>query len=383
MNNFVIDNNKCSGCKLCKSICPKDAIEFKVNEEGFWYPEKNEKCIKCGLCEKNCPMITSINSDDNIEQQVFCAKHKNEDIIKKSASGGAFSAIAEAFCDNNYVIFGAKYNEDFEVVHSYIENIDEIDIFRKSKYVQSDSNDTYCSVKKFLENGKKVLFSGTPCQIAALKKYLQKDYENLLTVDIICHGAPSPKVFKKYKMFLEERYKAKIKEIIFKKEKDIINSRNIFVSFENEKKFIKTNKNDLYLKLFYNNMIYRKSCAICKFANPKRYSDITLGDAWGIEKKYEDLNPHKGVSLIIVNTQKGMSLFRKLYDTMEIKSLPIEFAINENSQFREPTKLNNRREDFFANLDTMRFDKLVDKFCGIKFTTKLRRKLLKIFMSRR
>ena len=167
------------------------------------------------------------------------------------------------------------------------------------------------------------------------------------------------------------------------KEKKNMNPRNICISFKNNRKKVFYNKNDLYLKCFYNKLLYRKACSYCKFANPKRYSDITIGDAWGIEKIYSDLNMHDGQSMIIINTQKGQKLFNKLEEKMDVRNISLDFAIAENSQFREPTKLNNRREDFFANLDTMRFDKLVDKFCGIKFTTKLRRKLLKIFMSRR
>jgi len=385
MNKTVIDKEKCSGCQVCKQICPNNAIDMLEDKEGFLYPVKNERCIECGLCNKICPMVNEIKNNNLKQQEVFTSNHKNDTVVEKSASGGAFSAIVQAFCDNNYVIFGAKYNENNEVEHDYIENIKDIDIFRKSKYVQSDVKDSYSQAKKFLEQGKKVLFSGTPCQIAALKNYLRKEYDDLLCVDIICHGVPSPKVFRNYLEFWENKYNSKVTKIEFRKKmhkKEKWNSRNILLKFENGKEIIKDNENDLYLRAFYAKMIYRKSCSTCKFANQIRYSDITIGDSWGIEKIYPDIDVHKGESVIIVNTDKGKGILNKIKEYMNIRDLTIDFVIKENKQFREPTELNPKRDEFFANLDNTRFDKLVNKYVRINIKTKVKKVLKKIIFRR-
>ena len=193
------DKNNCTGCRACEKICPKDAIQMVQDSEGFIYPEIDElKCIKCGLCQKVCPNVNSVKNE-LIEQKVYYGVHKDEEILRKSSSGGAFTAIVEAFCDKDYIIFGCTMNEKFEVYHDYVDNKKDIIKFRKSKYLQSNVKDSYIKVKEFLKNGKKVIFTGTPCQISGLKNFLGNiKQEKLLCVDLICHGVTSQKVFNSY-----------------------------------------------------------------------------------------------------------------------------------------------------------------------------------------
>ncbi len=381
MNKYIIESKLCSGCKACKQICPNNAIDI-IQKDGFEYPIKNNNCIECGLCKKICPMQNTIQMYNKLDnQEVYTCSHKDEKIVQKSSSGGAFTAIAQVFCDKDYIIFGAQYNEKFDVEHDYIEDINEIHKFRKSKYVQSDIKDNYQKAKEFLNQGKKVLFSGTPCQIGGLKNYLKREYDNLLCIDIICHGVPSPKVFKKYRDFIETKYKSKIKNINFReknRKNGKWNSRNILIEFENGKKIVKNSNEDLYLRVFYNNLMYRESCKYCKFANPVRYSDITIADSWGIEKKYPDIDVHKGESLVVVNTSKGKEVFNKVMSYMNVRNLTLDFAKKENKNFREPTTFNKNREEFFLYLDDMKFDKLVNKYAKIGVKTKIKRTISNI-----
>ena len=375
--NTIIQKNKCTGCQACRQICPKDAITMIEDEEGFLYPEKNQKkCTECGLCTKICPIINDIKIEDRIEkQEVQAVSHKNKDIIIKSSSGGAFTSIVQAFCDKDYVIFGAKYGDRFEVIHSYIEDKTDIDIFRKSKYVQSNIKDTYREAKRLLNENKKVLFSGTPCQIAGLRKYLNKDYQNLFCVDLVCHGVPSQKVFNKYIYCVEKKYKDKIRKISFREKtfKKKWNSRNILIEFEKNKKIIENSEKNYFLKGFHNKLFYRPSCKECKFANPKRYSDITIADCWGIEELYPDLDVHRGQSLMVINTEKGKKLLNEINKSQEVRELTLEFAIKSNAQFREPTKFNKNRELFFQNFENTRFDKLINKCVKTNYKTKIRK----------
>ena len=374
--NYTKEKLECTGCGACKQICPKNAIDMVENQEGFLYPQKNSKCIECGLCEKVCPKVNKFNNE-KFEQEVYAAVNKNNEIVQNSSSGGAFSAICKNFCNENYIIFGAQYDKDFNVVHGYIDNIDDIEIFRKSKYVQSNIGDSYKKAKKFLEEGKKVVFSGTPCQIAGLKSFLKNNqYENLLCVDIICHGVPSPKVWRKYLEYIETKNNSKIANINFREKtnnQNKWNSKNIKIVLENGKEIIENQNENLYLKGFTKELFFRHSCNVCKFANPERTSDVTLGDCWGIENVDSNLNVHKGVSIIIANTSKGKKVLKNASSDLTLKKLDIQFAIRENAQFREPTKLHKKRNKFFRNIDRLSFEQNIKKCIGREYLLKIKR----------
>lgn len=365
MNNNICEKDLCTGCKCCQKSCPKNAIKMVVDSEGFEYPIiQKDKCVNCGICKNVCPILNEIQNVNRLSKQmVYSAEIIDEEILLKSSSGGAFTGIVNAFCDKNYVIFGVEFNDKNKAVHTYVENKDEIGKYRKSKYVQSDVGDSYIYAKKFLEDGKKVLFTGTPCQIAGLKNYLKKDYDNLLTIDLVCHGVPSPKVLSKYIDYIEKKYKSKVKSLSFR-EKNIQmakwNSRNMRIELENGKIIVEDSTKNYYLIGFHGKLFYRTSCNKCKFANTNRISDITIGDSWGIDKIYPELDVHKGQSLILINTKKGQKLIKKIKENTYYKNLDINFVTRENEQLRRPTNFNKKREYFYKNLDYIRFNKLIN-----------------------
>ncbi len=363
-NKLICEKQNCTGCMACKQICPHNAIEIIMDNNGFEYPVRTEECVQCGLCTKICPSLSDTLNEEKFSQIVFACRSKNKDVILKSASGGAFTTIVQAYCDNNYAIFGVEYDETCSPHHSYVLDKKLIDKYRKSKYVQSSVGNSYKDAKKMLEEGRKVLFTGTPCQIAGLKNFLNKEYDNLLTVDIVCHGVPNKQTLKKYLQYMEDKYKSKVKAISFRekiyknKEWD---SKCIKIEFENNKTIIENIRKNLFLRGFHSQLFYRESCYNCKYANPKRISDITIADCWGIGHIYPDWNVHEGVSMVVINSEKGQKLLPTFEKECECLKLDIEFAKKENARFREPTKMNPKREFFFSNIDNMRFDKLINK----------------------
>lgn len=365
-NNLnVIESEKCTGCQACKQICPHNAIDMIEDEEGFLFPIKNANCTNCNLCTKVCPIINNVKRTETLEEsKVYLFRHCDKEVVEKSSSGGAFTAIVQELYDDNCVIFGAEYSEAFKVIHSCIQNINDLDKFRKSKYVQSDVKNTYVEAKRFLMSDKKVIYTGTPCQIAGLKNYLGHDYQNLLCIDLICHGVTSYKVFHKYIEFVEKKYDEKVKKITFRKrtkEHEKWNSRNISILFDNNKCIIQNSLENEYLNAYHKALDYRKSCGSCKFASIERNSDITIADCWGIENLYEDMDVHRGYSMVVVNTKKGNELFKKIKEHHEVKPLSLDFAISSNAQFTRPAKFHKNRKLFFNNIDRVQFDKLANK----------------------
>lgn len=356
---------KCTGCQACKQICPHNAIDMIEDDEGFIVPQRNSNCTNCRACVKICPIINNVKTGELLnESEVYLLRHKDNNIVKKSSSGGAFTAIVQEYDTGNCIIFGAEYENNFRVAHNFVQNGENIDRFRKSKYVQSDVKDTYVETKKFLLSGKKVIYSGTPCQIAGLRNYLGKDYINLLCVDLICHGVPSQKVFNKYIDFLEKKTNSKVKSISFReriKEKDKWNSRCVSIMLSNNQSIVQDLSENEYLKGYHSKLFYRKSCESCKFASIKRNSDITIADCWGIENVYKDIDANEGYSMVVVNTKKGAQLFDKIREKQEVKKLSLDFAILHNYNFNRPTKFHKNRKMFYENVDSICFDKLINK----------------------
>lgn len=331
---YIKEKKDCCGCGACAQRCPKSCITMQEDEEGFLYPQVDEKkCIDCGLCEKVCPVINQVDKREPLV--LYSAIHRNDDIRLKSSSGGIFTSIAECVIEQGGVVFGAKFDEDWSVIHDYTENKDELSEFRGSKYVQSRISNNYKSVESFLKSGRKVLFSGTPCQVAGLKLYLRKEYDNLFTVDFICHGVPSPKVWHEY--LKEEVLSLAHKENFITT--DTCDERNIHImdiSFRNKlygwknfsfslsfcsinKKgisqiisFNQTKDKNLFLKGFLSNVLLRNSCFHCPVKEQRSGSDITLADYWGYKGSSSIINDgNKGVSIVIINTTLGKSLLEK------------------------------------------------------------------------
>ncbi len=350
--------SNCYGCRACEEICPQKCISMIKDEETFLYPNiDKEKCISCGLCEKVCPINTK---EYNNPKYAVSAVHKQETVVNKSSSGGAFSAICQMFENTDVVIFGALF-DGLKVKHSFVTD-GNYKVFCKSKYVQSDTNGSFSEVKKFLKAGKQVIFSGTPCQVAALKMYLgNTDREKLILIDLVCHGVPSQKLFD---MHIDEliQKNGDVKSYTFKNKKPLdgkVNSRTAEVIYANGETIIKNVATDAFLKAYYTRLIYRPSCMQCQFAKFDRVSDITIADAWGIEQKYRELDSKKGVSLVIANTEKGLELVRNLDVFMDTYDIDMDFAINTNEQLKQPTQTHKNRAKFFKLIKKNTFEQSV------------------------
>lgn len=332
----VSDKKNCCGCSACVQNCPKKCIVLECDQEGFLYPIVNKEiCIDCGLCEQSCPIINENSSCT--PNEVYAAI--NPDIEKRelSSSGGVFSAIAEYVIENGGVVFGARFNEKWDVVHDYAETKEGVQAFRGSKYVQSIIGDSYKKTKAFLNEGRFVLFSGTPCQISGLNQFLRKDYNNLYTVSVVCHGVPSPRVWNDYKSFIErspqrsnsltsifcQENNSIIKSLSFRDKRNgwkkygfaaelITQKTQLDVKRQIGRSIYEPLQNNLFLQGFIRDLYLRPSCYDCRFRSGKSHSDITLADYWRIEEFYPEFDDDKGVSLILVNTPKGKSLLSEL-----------------------------------------------------------------------
>ena len=358
MNNVnrsvtIIDRAQCFGCASCEKVCPKGAIKMDENAEGFFYPKIDSSCVNCGLCLKHCPLMIN-NTPNTFSQKVFGVVLKNEDLILRSASGGVFVGIANYILEKKGVVYGCAYNDNFRVSHIGIESKNELYRLQGSKYIQSFISETYVDVKTRLEKGDTVLYSGTPCQIAGLKSYLGRDYKNLYTIDLICHGIPSQKLFQKYLQWLSIKNKGKIVYYSFR-DKDVSGW-----SCDGKAK-IKTKKKtkikiirgycDPYYASFLRGETYRESCYVCKYANMKRIGDITIGDFWGVEKYYSNIDRSKGVSCCIINTEKGLDLFstiRERFFCFDCKKDEIAYA---NSNLNYPTVRPKIRDKIYYGID--------------------------------
>ncbi len=374
----ITDKTKCCGCTACASKCPKEAIKMVEDEEGFKYPIIDlEKCINCGLCEKVCPYNNEYKNKKIFNESIaYGGWNKDEEIRKISTSGGIFTSIAKNIINNNGVVCGAIYDKDLNVIHDIIDNVEDLKKVNGSKYVQSDMKENFKKVKWHLDNNRLVLFSGTPCQVAGLSSFLGKEYENLYLCDIVCHGVPSPKAYNKYKSELEELDSKKLKSINFRDKCTGWQEYSFSARFNDNSNYIEKAAENSYMKAFIGDIDLRKSCSTCKFAKLPRYVDFTLGDFWGVDNYYPELNKeNKGTSLILVHTEKGEKLLQK-DDNIFIQQCNLQKAIIGNPSILQHNPPNKNRDKFFAELEKVHFDDLVKKY--IKKPSMIRKILRKI-----
>ena len=302
----IIDKSKCCGCSACVQVCPKQCIQMHEDNEGFLYPQVNaEICIHCGLCEKVCPELHTSKKCEPLS--VYAAKNTDEEVRLTSSSGGIFTLLAEQIIEEGGVVFGARFDEKWEVHHIMATTKEELKPFRGSKYVQSRIGTTFKQVKVCLNLGKKVLFTGAPCQVAGLKHYLRKDYDNLLTMDFVCHGVPSPKVWRSYLSEVSEG--RNIKNIEFRNKRCGWKNPSLVLDFEEiEKRRLLSQSRgfdeNIFMQAFLSNLILRPSCYDCAEKCGKSGSDITLGDFWGIEKVLSNFDDDRGCSLLLIYSSK-------------------------------------------------------------------------------
>lgn len=374
----ILEKIKCSGCGACAAACPKNCINMKADEEGFLYPVINENdCINCGLCKKVCPVISGLKSRDN-KPVAFAAINNDEKIRLESSSGGIFTLLAQKVLENGGVVFGAAFNNDFEVEHVAVNNVEDLDKLRGSKYTQSRIGNTYKKAKEYLDNGTQVLFTGTPCQISGLKSYLNKEYENLITQDLICHGAPSPLVWKEYINYRSNLAGASVDKISFRNKDKSWKNYSLAMRFANDTQYSCQVGSDPFMRVFLENLCLRPSCYSCMHDGDNRVADITLADFWGVWDIDKDFYDDKGTSLVIINTQKGQEIFDSINSNMVIKQVDFNNAIKYNPCYNTSVKMPKTRYKFMKNFSKDLFGGGYKKYIKVPFKLKIRRGLSKI-----
>ncbi len=341
---------KCNGCAACYSVCPANCITMKPDSEGFLYPNvNNEACIKCGKCKAVCPVnATPLINSSNVD--AYAAINKNKDIRLKSSSGGVFYALANKILADGGIVFGPAFDSQNNLRHIAIETSEQIPLLMGSKYLQSNIGDCYKSAESYLEQGKTVMFTGTPCQIGGLKAFLKKDYANLICQDLACHGVPSPLVWKKYTEYHEKKAHTNIKNIFFRNKTYGWKSYSLTLKYSDNKEYIGSHSLDLYLRMFINNFSLRPSCYDCMYKSVERKSDITLADYWGVHNVEDGMDDNLGTSLVIIHTEKGQKLLNSVCKQFIIKKTDVKKAVEYNSAIIKSVPMPPQREQFFNML---------------------------------
>ena len=374
----------CCGCSACYNSCPVNAIEMKYDQEGFWYPFINEElCIHCNKCKKVCPILKSIKK--NKYEKVYLAYASNYAERMTSSSGGAFAVLANAVLVSGGIVCGACFNPDMEVEHIIISNQEELKKVKGTKYVQSNINNTFQQIEIALKQDKKVLFSGTPCQVAGLRAFLGQDYEKLTCVDLICHGVPSPEVWQDYMVSISTN--KKVDYVNFRVKNTELKTTQIVYYMNDERSMIEEKNESLYMKGFIQNLYVRPSCFQCKFKGNNRLSDITIGDFWSAKEFHADIADEYGNSVLIVRTKKGQELLEQIKSELVIKSATIKEAATWNECLLESTKYNEKRQEFYQRWRTESLQLILEDLTRIEIKSdskeenlisKLRRKIKNI-----
>lgn len=409
----ILDKHNCCGCSACVQVCPKRCINFDEDDKGFRYPlVDKESCIECGLCTKVCPCI---NTNESVKPlNVYAAKNPDDKIRKNSSSGGIFTMLAEVIIKEKGVVFGACFDKKWNVVHDFTESIDGLRAFRGSKYIQSRIGETYKICKSFLKQGRLVLFSGTPCQIKGLKLFLRRDYDNLITIDFICHGVPSPGVFRWYlqekldnyascnktkkklfkfqhvqRIFPDEVLMPKgvnIKEIRFRDKKEGWKKYSFvldleLISSKGNKNLVSLSSNvceNPFLKGFCCDLYLRPSCHQCPTRNFKSGSDITIGDFWGQEYMFPEFDNDSGVSSIIIKTQRGRDIFNNLGPIFkDTKSIDQVISYNSSLISSKPEPYLSHK--FWKYSSKLSFEDCVKNACSLTILERIYLKLMTFF----
>ncbi len=375
----MLPTKECTACSACVHICPKNCINMVSDKYGFLYPKiDNAVCINCGICEKTCPVLNTEKQEIHTDVIAYAAKAKDDGTRKNSSSGGVFSVIAEKVIKNNGVVYGAAFDENFVVKHISISSISDLDLIRRSKYVQSNLGNSFSAVNRDLKDGKTVLFTGTPCQVEGLLSYLKTPYDNLITMDFVCHGVPSPTVWECYKTFLQKQYKASITDVNFRDKSTGWKNFSLRVEFEDGSIYCNTFGKDPYMKAFLANLDLRDACYVCKFKSTKHKSDITVADYWGVDKITPEIDDDKGLSLVLVNTDKGGSFLSEIEHKLLLIKTNIEKAAPYNPCIIKPAEKHNFRQYFLHRYNKGKFPGTVDACLNPSYITRLKRKALQI-----
>ena len=356
MEKVLEEKSRCCGCGACMDSCPFVAIWMKEDGEGFLYPQIDvEKCTDCGRCREVCPIGKAIGvdgeygkqgkqSDNGGQGRVFLGVRAKEDKIRfESSSGGVFPVLAEYVLSKGGVVFGAVMEKGGRVVHRDIHSASELAAMQKTKYVQSDLKGCFRKVKRYLEEGRRVLFSGTPCQCQAVKLYIGNEAENLLLADLVCYGVPSPGIWKKYVRELEKKYGGVFAGFSFRDKRKKDNGHTMALQIR-EKEYTWPMNQDAYCRLYFRNAILRPSCHFCDFCRPERESDLTMGDFWGIEKVRPDMDDGMGTSLVILHSEKARKVWEEIKEAFHYFQCGREDILQP--RLCRPTPVSGRRKYF-------------------------------------
>jgi len=365
----IKDKAKCCGCSACKNICPQQCIDMKPDFEGFLYPVVDvQKCINCNACINVCPVLNCQVKKDEYQEAYVLRTNSNED-LKISTSGGFTTPLAIWIMEQNGKVWTATFDEEWKVYHAEFNSINPDFLKTKgSKYVQSNLNDSYQKIKQELDERKLVCFIGTTCQVYGLKNYLRKEYDNLVTVDLVCHGAPSPKLWKKYVIYQEKRYGAKLKKVNFRNKTYGYHSGTMMLEFENGKKYTGSARVDFMLKSFFSEIASRPSCYSCAFKKRYRISDFTIFDCWHmsdlVEGKKDD---DKGYTNVLIQSQKGKKIFEQIKSQYDVCLVDASKAIAlDGIMVEHSAKPHSERSEFYKDIDEHDLEMHIKKYLNIK-----------------
>lgn len=357
MINKLTKKETCCGCGVCVSACPVQAIKMVVDEEGFEYPIVNEKtCISCDRCNTVCPFCNISGCSNNLIE-TYAVKHRNEEVRMHSRSGGIFTALSDVVLSLGGTVYGAVIDDDFCVKHVRATEKFDRDKMCGSKYVQSSTYEIWEKVKEDINIGRIVLFSGTSCQIDGLKKFIGKDPDNLYCVDIVCHGVPSPKVLKKYISWQEKRARSKCIKLDFRNKKDFGWADHIETLWMKNGTRIDSK---VYTRIFYSDYPLRPSCYVCPYKSINHPGDLSIADYWHVDDACPGINDNKGISLVLINTLKGMHFFEKVSDSIESRKTKIEDSMQK--PFYESSSCPADRDKFWMFLSQCEFDQVAQKY---------------------
>lgn len=375
----ISKKKNCCGCTACAEICPKECIRMTPDEEGFLYPSVDEsQCIKCNACNTVCPIQNPV-IEKEMAQKAYLVQHRDEAVRLDSAAGGAFTAIATVVLQKGGVVFGAAYDENFHVQHSYVENINDLKKFRNSKYVQSELGDSFRLVKDFLQKGKWVCFSGTPCQIEGLSKFLRKPYEKLILVDVVCHGIPSPLVWSRYLEYQKQSF-PKPDNIRFRDKFYGYKYSTMSIIQDGENVYHAGSQLDPMLRAFFTDACDRPSCYECQFKKRYRVSDFTIWDCFSVYDFDKKLDDDKGTTRVLCHTQKAERLMQDVVKVARCEEVPADKLVSGVKEMFESIPMNAKRMAFMADAAKMSGAELFDKYYPItrkvKVKTAIRKTLL-------
>lgn len=373
---IITDKSKCSGCTACVNVCPRQCISMEADEEGYLYPFVDKsKCIDCGLCDATCPIQKPLDLRE-YSTRAFAVQHLNSNILESSASGGAFTAIAESVIDRGGVVWGGAYDDSFNVVHKCVSTKDELVLLRSSKYVQSDVSLVFKLVKKQLSDGLLVCFSGTPCLVNGLKSYLRKDYENLILVDLVCHGIPSPKLWKKFIAFNSTHNGAKLTSVEFRNKHYGYAGSTMALKYDDGTEFYSSRWVQFFKHTFFADLNTRPSCFACHFKTIKRVSDFTLYDCWHVGDYDKSMDDDRGATMILVHSIKALKIFETFKKNVKWCEVDVNDTIQKDGIFAiKCTEPNPKREQFFYDCNNLDIPELID----IYFPLTLKKRIVIIF----